>query len=196
MPTLVRYDVAPGVSYASRAGTMSGPTAGVLLPYLPDRAKSAAILAVSSTLDPESRSPAEFTIRSMAPIGGSPFSEEPGGTFGIFLVEPELEVAESVAVSQFCGFVPACEIQLVAYANGRADHRRLGELALFMARELAGVIDFGGELRADVVPIEGLAGRHVAIPYTTWGETEAVYHIGDVAFLEAWLSSPEFHMIK
>jgi hypothetical protein len=85
------------------------------------------------------------------------------------------------------GFLPATEIVLAAAVNRPESHRLLGETALELALLYDGLIDFDGMLP----PVAAtLPGRCWTIP----GENG--WQVGDTTFLRAWLSHPEFRMVK
>jgi hypothetical protein len=88
-------------------------------------------------------------------------------------------------------FKPDRAVHAFAYVNAAVDHRILGELALFLAREFMGVVDFGGNLGQITMPL----GKLLAIQYaeSTLGES---FHVADAQFLEWWLLHDNFHMVK
>jgi uncharacterized protein DUF6368 len=102
------------------------------------------------------------------------------------------------------------------------DHRVLGELALYFARVYNGVIDFRWRIDSRLNAVRRRTGQHhsylrcelarycgacersfakldgkiVAVPYETANGRTWVTHFADPEFMEAWLSHPDFHMIK
>jgi len=129
-------------------------------------------------------------------------------------------VAQAIAAT--FRFLPKSYISIAAGRNQAEDHRVLGEVALYFARAYGGVIDFGGALipsstlseeqRSDILQLYGsnwsdiaapleqffarLPGRLIAVPYETADARTWVSHVGDTEFMAAWLSHPDFHMIK
>lgn len=125
-------------------------------------------------------------------------------------------------ITETFGLNPASIIYFGAWRNKRYDHQVLAELALHFARTYSGVIDFDGALipwsglsegqRRDPTRVvnadwddiatslerslQGLPGRIVAVPYDTGNGRRWATHIADVDFMDAWLSHPDFHMIK
>ncbi|WP_428391709.1 DUF6368 family protein [Lichenicoccus sp.] len=115
------------------------------------------------------------------------------------------------------GVYPDSTICLSAMSNQRVDHRILGEIALALAQRLGGVIDLCGLIVPRQVSLsipdfwnapwsavqsgaraftEAMPGIAVARTYRPMPEREWASHTVDAAFLQAWLSHPEFHMIK
>ena len=77
--------------------------------------------------------------------------------------------------------------------NQEIDHRILGELTLYLAGELDGLIDFGGQLP---VQSDQVKGNSWEIPYERAGGMTAVYQVADVDFMKDWLNNKNFRMIK
>lgn len=92
------------------------------------------------------------------------------------------------------------------------NHVLLGHLALALARRLDALVDFDGLLsshptagddagneavlaRARVLA-SALPGRLAEVSYDTGGGGRWLRHVGDAAFLQAWLRHPDFHLIK
>ena len=118
---------------------------------------------------------------------------------------------------QVFGVYPDSTISLSAMSNQPEDHRILGEIALAVAQRLGGLIDLGGLIVPRHVFLstpdfwnapwstvqssvraftESMPGTAVALTYRPSSEREWASHTIDVAFLQAWLRHPEFHMIK
>jgi hypothetical protein len=172
---------------------MSGPTAGVLLPYEPDEGDFEEIRHVVSLLDARATGPEFFHVLNTAPIGFATLSAEGGRPFSLAVAEPAMPPGELALLREAFGFVPVAELEMAAHANHNVDHRILGELAAFGAKHFGGIVDFGGQLDLSG---EVLPGRFVPIPYRVSAGQISVYHAGDVEFLLAWLRSPGFHMVK
>ena len=114
------------------------------------------------------------------------------------------------------GVYPDSMISLSAMSNQPVDHRILGEIALALAQRLGGVIDVGlivprhvsvstadfwnapwSAVQSGVRAFtEAMPGVAVALTYRPTPGREWARHTIDAAFLQAWLSHPEFHMIK
>lgn len=119
------------------------------------------------------------------------------------------------------GVRPDTKIGIDALVNGSEDHRILAEIVLALARRLKGIIDMGGLIvphstYQGALLLEGsyerlcwldvklgvesftdaMPGIAIALPYRVDGKREWASHTVDVAFLQAWLKHPEFHMIK
>ena len=148
------------------------------------------LLRIAHRFDAEAQSAARFGVASTAAIGGSTRVEEPR-PFGLLLGDAGLDDSDLRTVERLIGFTPRNAVGAFAYMNAPVDHRLLGELALFLARELDGLVDFGGTLG----PIAASPGTLLAIPYeaSTLDET---FHVSDAKFLEWWLEQRDFHMVK
>lgn len=131
-----------------------------------------------------------FRVATTRVIGGT-FSSTSPRHFGAAIGDVGLDDDDIGSVEAAVGFVPAESVHAFAYVNDPIDHRILGEIALFFAREFAGLIDFGGTLRCPPAP----RGTLIGIPYKTSTLAE-VFHVGDATFLEWWLRHPDFHMVK
>ncbi|MFF3585658.1 DUF6368 family protein [Streptomyces sp. NPDC002387] len=98
--------------------------------------------------------------------------------------------------------------------SGPDNHRLLGHLTRFLAEHYDALIDFGGllqyrhfrhalsgqeetdRLAASRALVSTLPGRIWEMPYATEAGGCGYSHVGDRAFLTAWLDHPEFRMIK
>lgn len=148
------------------------------------------LVQIAHRLDSQARSADNFHITNTAAIGGTTRVKEPR-PFGLTLGPPGLDESELRTSERVVGFKPPGAVHAFAYANAAIDHRILGELALFLARQIDGLVDFGGTLG----PIHAARGTLYAIPYE--GSTPAeTFHVGNTEFLEWWLQQPEFHMVK
>ncbi len=129
-------------------------------------------------------------------------------------------------VARCFGFLPRSRILLAAEGDRPEDHRRLGEVALDLARRFGGVINLHGALevgsgepvsldqvddllarleeRLDWTEVSAptdaflrsMPGRVLTLPYETMDRRTWVEHICDAEFMAAWLRHPGFHMIK
>ncbi|MET7472128.1 DUF6368 family protein [Micromonospora sp. NPDC005686] len=145
-------------------------------------------------------------------------------TTGPMLVEPgdwaSEDQDEEACLVRAVGFRPATEVLLAAATNGLDDHRFLAHLAVATARRYGGLIDLTGQLpvppplgvRAlDAVEsgvgmaqwqarvretLRMLGGTWQEIPYLTDRGTTAIYHVVDPDLLAAWLTHPDFRMVK
>lgn len=167
-----------------------GPTVAIWL--TPD-SKSATIeelLLIAHRLDFQARSADEFQVRSTAAIGGEVRTDKPR-PFGLALGAAGLADTEIRVAELLLGFEPDHAVHAFAYVNAPIDHRILGELALFLAREFTGIVDFGGTLGQITMPL----GKLLSIRYaeSTLGES---FHVADAEFLEWWLRHDNFHMVK
>jgi hypothetical protein len=148
------------------------------------------LVQIAHRLDSQARSADNFHITNTAVIGGTTRVNEPR-PFGLALGPPGLDESELRTTETLLGFTPPRTVDAFAYANAEIDHRILGELALFLARQFDGLVDFGGTLGS----IHAAHGTLYAIPYegSTLAET---FHVGNTEFLEWWLQQAEFHMVK
>jgi hypothetical protein len=209
---------------------MGGPAASVVVARDPDQGELVSRLKALST----DHSPAngtdgwiEISIATTTPIGGA-YSGE-GRPFevrwardGEMWADDEARSAHAKAIATAFGLHPSSTIYLAAGTNKSADHRILGELALYLAQIYDGVIDFDGALipastlsadeQADLTrmfeadwseiaaPRERffarLPGKILAVPYQTSNGRAWVTHVADREFMAAWLAHHDFHMIK
>ena len=169
---------------------LMGPTVAIWL--TPDSKRPAVedLLLIAHQLDFQARSANEFHVASTAAIGGEVRSDNPR-PFGLALGSAGLDDSELRAAELLLGFKPGAAVHAFAYVNAAVDHRILGALALFLAREFTGIVDFGGTLGRITMPV----GKLLSIPYSesTLGES---FHVGDTQFLEWWLRHDSFHMVK
>lgn len=118
-------------------------------------------------------------------VDGRPFSlsfgEEYSGGF------------EELGYESVIGWSPRDSINITAMCNQQIDHYELAQLAMSLARLHGGLIDFGGDLG---VLATSVLGRLWAVPYTGSLGRKCIFHIGDVQFIESWLASPHFRMVK
>jgi len=113
------------------------------------------------------------------------------------------------------------EVDFFAMSNGEIDHRILGELMYFFAKELNGIINFNGAIYENEELSQNWAktilgqnmkweevqtyhkkftrnmnGNLHSILYETSSGSMAIRQICDVEFMENWLKHDRFHMIK
>ncbi|WP_404614698.1 DUF6368 family protein [Rhodanobacter hydrolyticus] len=164
---------------------MAGPTCSVLSPmnFAPEQLVAELIALVGSA---DGRS--GFVVRDTRTVGGS--YEGDGRPF-IWFVEPKSS-AEMSLIGDVCGFLPAQNIGLGAMCNQAIDHRILGDLALWIAERLAGVVDLGGTLP---VPHDS-PGRVLSVPYDTEAGWQSEYVVMDSTAFRSWLSHSSFAMVK
>jgi len=144
------------------------------------------LLRIARLLDATAVSAHDFFVSDTSAIGGSTRADSPR-RFGLAVHEAIFDDVEMSAAA-IPGHAPAAVLNAFAFGKSRIDHYILGELALFLAREFRGYVNFRGDL-GDALPSEG---RMIAVPY----DAQNVLHIADSIFLESWLEHPEFHMIK
>lgn len=97
----------------------------------------------------------------------------------------EADELEGVAAAFGRGFQTA--VTVAAMCNDVDDHRVLAELCLHLATGATGVVDYGGLLPRLPSDPSTLAGRCVALDSCHYSDTE---------FLEAWMSHPDFRLVK
>ncbi|MER5385439.1 DUF6368 family protein [Streptomyces sp. NPDC002688] len=190
---------------------MGGPEAGLWL------AEERSALDALPWLEPfcevrvEKDESLEFHVRRPSAIGLGGLAQPSPGAFHLG--------AESLEGYEERGFPgldrpPAAELALLAYSSGRDNHMLLGHLALLLAERFDALIDFGGLLgyRPSLHEVSdeeeamrlaearnlvsSLPGQVWEMPYATDGGGCWYSHIGDRAFLTAWLNHPDFRMIK
>lgn len=201
---------------------MGGPSASVLLPRSLNDQDHAAIreliVAMSrQDLGNHPLGPDAFWVCDTHPAGGRYLGS--GRSFAVNCGSPShFDVAELARIETGFGFAPAAEVTVSAFCNDDEDHRILGEFCTRLAEKLGGIVDFNGALLppipvgrlvVDFVDLEwrqvetdflrmiaGLPGLLLGISYEPQPGREWVHHIGDVAFLKAWLGHPNFRMVK
>ena len=139
---------------------MGGPTVAILLPPDADGLTTNDLLKIARRLDAEASIAHTFHVTSTDAICGATRTDEPR-PFGLAPGGAGLHDSGLRATETLLGFRPAAAVEAFAYANRTVDHRILGELALFLAREFRGVVDFGGTLGDVSTP----RGELLAIPY-------------------------------
>ena len=110
------------------------------------------------------------------------------------------------------GYEPAQQIEFFAWCNGKADHRILGHMALYLADHYGGMIDLNGALtppltdgmaddrsvtlKATSAFVRQFPGRVLERSFGNEAEWPWVSHMVDAEFMRAWLLHPDFHLIK
>lgn len=107
------------------------------------------------------------------------------------------------------GWTPIGVLGFAAMCNDDLDHRLLAALCLRFAKNLDGLIDFGGTVAAGpnvsassaapparIERPQGLLGVLFATTYMTHEGLYATCHYADVVFMESWLDDPRFRMVK
>lgn len=150
----------------------------------------------------------DFWVRDGAAVGLPAW--DPTGVGVFFLSEDEEIPAEDEDYSAFSQ-PPVQGLVVGAGCSGPANHRMLGHLALALAERLDTLIDFDGLLghstprddTSNEAPLDraralvaSLPGRVAEVSYDTGGGRRWFRHVGDVAFLAAWLQHPGFHLVK
>jgi hypothetical protein len=167
-----------------------GPTVAIWLRPEANPPRPEELVQIARLLDRSAESSGQFRVRSTHGIGGR-VSINDARPFAFKIGEAGFETEELESITPVLCFTPTCEIQISAFMNSEVDHRILGELAVFLARRVGGVVDFGGHLGHVSAPV----GKLLEIPYMA-GSIPAAFHVSDVAFLQWWLTQPAFHMIK
>ena len=129
-----------------------------------------------------------FDVKDTRPISGSYRGE--GRPFLLFkeLIDEE----ESGEIERVLEWTSVNQIGFAAMCNRAEDHRILAEMALWLAERLSGYVDLGGELPFPPM----LPGKIFSVSYVTASGLQGQYMIIDVTALRAWMSCPEFRMVK
>jgi len=200
-----------------------GPGSSILLKTIPNEAQLNLIKSTIETVSLEQKEH-NFWVNTTQPIGGSIKSD--GSPFSVNFenitnINDHYENNELAQIVSFIGYKPEFSLNLSAMCNGDIDHKILGELTLYLAKTLNGHIDFGGVVfslnqlpwyrsanwylfKASWPKVEpyfkrfkqNISGNIFTVHYKTASGKKWAYHISDTEFLESWLKSPEFHMIK
>jgi Family of unknown function (DUF6368) len=166
-----------------------GPTVAIWL--TPRSGKPAPdLLRIARRLDPGAESATDFQVASTVRIGGATCLVEPR-PIGLAHGDAGRDDFDLRTAAALVGFHPERAVHAFAYCNDAVDHRVLGELALFLARELGGLIDFGASLGEIHAP----QGTLFTITYGASTLNE-VFHVSDARFLEWWLTQRDFRMVK
>ncbi|MEU6493843.1 DUF6368 family protein [Streptomyces sp. NPDC046984] len=190
---------------------MGGPAAGLWLPVRRSALDAVPWLEGFCEVRIQSDDSLEFEVHRPSAIG---LQELEWSSPQPFRLGPE-----SLEDYQEFGFpglerAPAAELAVLSYCSGPDDHRLLGHLTRYLAERYDALIDFGGLLEyrsflhdpsgqeeADRLAesralVSSLPGRIREMPYTTEAGGCGYGHVGDRAFLTAWLDHPDFRMIK
>jgi hypothetical protein len=175
---------------------MAGPSSAVLLSFIPSETDLAdiqnIIQRVSTTVQGE-----DFWVATTIPMGGALKINKAIEARPFILALEELKAGEFYSASElsqiesFSHTKPVFSLTLAAMCNGQVDQRILGELTLYIAIKLNGVIYFDGSLE-----LQEIAGYQGKVCDIDTEEAEAAYSICDTEFMKWWLDSPNFKMIK
>ncbi|MGW7433484.1 DUF6368 family protein [Streptomyces sp. NPDC054861] len=189
---------------------MSGPTAGLWLAEARGARDAVPWLEGFCDVRAEDDAWLAFWVREPAAIGLGGLAHASSARFQL-----GPETLEDYQELGFPGLdrPPVAELALLASSGARENHLLLGRLALFLAERFDALIDFGGLLgyghSLDDLPAEEetvrlaearrlvsiLPGRVWEVPYTTYDGGRWYSHVGDRAFLSAWLEHPDFHLL-
>ena len=180
---------------------MAGPVCNILIPPGPIGPSEQAVADWAEqlmALVSELREGEDFSVVRTTAIGGQYVGEgqpylqllEP---FALDQDGPERSLADKAALVQLLGWVPQCEVQLIAMCSGPHNHRILGELALWWLSACPKVVvDLGDDLAA----LRALPVWTLQAP-CEMGEGELGFEtLTDADGLRAWLASDGFHMVK
>jgi hypothetical protein len=102
-----------------------------------------------------------------------------------------VSAAELDAVKSATRREPTHSIVVAAMCNDRVDHQVLCEIVRYISARHQGIVDFGGEVVADVIQHPGL------VRCQSFEDGKEYWtQFGSAEFCEWWLSQPSFHMIK
>jgi len=171
---------------------MAGPTSSILLKSIPTKLEwkkiTNAIKTISKKVEDE-----DFWVISTEAIGGKSIATE-GRPFGLSKSEfnPKYYSEDEIyQIEKSIDFRPKCDIEIYAMSKSTLDHRILGELTLYVAEQLDGIIDFNGDLNCGK-----LTGCKWDILYEISESKTGKYTVCDVTFMKAWLANDNFYMIK
>lgn len=202
---------------------MAGPTASVIVTHVLTDDDRASVTAMIDSVS-DHREAGDFSVTRTHALGGSYVGEGRPFHFEERTLQQQYgDDASASAVVRAIGssfdVSPVSHVDFAAMWNGAEDHRILGELCLWAAERLRGLVDFGGallpRLSADAFTryVDGtltwddarpfhrslvaqIPGKIIDVPYATASGRSWAFHVGDPAFLRAWLAHPGFHMIK
>ncbi|WP_417381151.1 DUF6368 family protein [Gimesia sp.] len=160
---------------------MAGPSAGIILPELLTQVKKNDILMYLESISSQVRGKYDFWIEDRPFL----YTEGPES-------DEALQISIEEEVPEVIGWIPQDSIGFAAMCNSAQDHHILGELCLYFARELSGLIDFGWTLGN----LTDYRGMLYEIHYNKHNGLNMFYHMGDAEFMKYWLQHPWFHMIK
>ncbi len=204
---------------------MSGPAASLLLRSVPSAQTLAtiqqAILSISDTLEED-----HFGVVSTKAIDGTIQTSNARPFWGLRqkldAQHPDYSAAELSDIQKAVGFVPQFDFSFFAVYNRPIVLRILGELCVYLAQSLNGIIDFGGAIfpyqdlpdrmkqglwlwevaswsdirpyfKAMIAPMEGCV---YTIEYETANHNTWAHHLCDAEFMQQWLQHQEFCMVK
>ncbi|MFD0135050.1 DUF6368 family protein [Streptomyces sp. NPDC003631] len=190
---------------------MGGPAAGLWLPVRRSALDAVPWLEGFCEVRIRSDDSLEFEVHRPSAIGLQGLEQSSPQPFHL-----GPESLEDYQVFGFPGLgrAPAAELAVLSYCSGPDNHRLLGHLTRFLAEHYDALIDFGGllqyrhfrhalsgqeetdRLAASRALVSTLPGRIWEMPYATEAGGCGYSHVGDRAFLTAWLDHPEFRMIK
>ncbi|MFI4853003.1 MAG: DUF6368 family protein [Gimesia chilikensis] len=160
---------------------MAGPAAGIILPEPLTQVQKNDIFLYLESIASQIHGKYDYSIE------GRPFLYTEGPE-----TDDALQNYIDEAVPEVIGWIPQDSIGFAAMCKSEQDHRILGELCLYFARELSGLIDFGWTLGK----LTDYCGTLYEIYYDKHNGLNQFYHVGDAEFMEYWLQHPAFHMIK
>ena len=119
-------------------------------------------------------------------------------------IDGELEETIAEGLPDVLGWSPRDLVHLGAAGDEAIDHVLLGGLCLQLAKDLNGLVDFGGTiLSLDHLPppvrVEcpnGLAGCLYVTEYVGAGAVRSFTQYGDAEFLESWLNAATYRLVK
>ncbi|WP_314001524.1 DUF6368 family protein [Xanthocytophaga flava] len=154
-------------------------------------------------------------------MGGKQHEEYQSFTYTIFNINDEASYSsdECNQINEVFHSIPVTAIDFSATTN-RTNLRMLGEIVLYIADKLNGIIDFRGALLPEKAykendfwwiiekanweevehyytdMIRDIPGTITCIHYQTENNRHLVYNICDVLFMKNWVNHPEFQLIK
>ncbi len=112
-------------------------------------------------------------------------------------------------IKELLGCLPIQSITVWSGCNQPEDHTTLAQLVLHLAVQYDGLIDMTGPITPPLKPlgeeasleeisayVRAMPGKVYEIEFTTASGYHWIYHMVDVAFFQAWMEHPHFHMIK
>ena len=168
---------------------MAGPTLSVLLKGL-TTTNIQKLYTLINELS-EKREDKDFYMSSSSVSYG--MSEQKPFSFDIIDIdsdESEYDTQELDQIEIKTNFRPNTNILLMAMTNDFESHKLLGILALKIAENFNGIIDFGGKLNID----DSIKGKTYNINYETAVGTSTQYNICDVEFMKYWLEHENFSL--
>lgn len=178
---------------------MAGPTASIWIDTPVDSATQEFVHSICTLVASEVEG-SDFRVKDTRPINGSyngqgrPFLS----TLDDLLPGYIDYIPEDIsAVSSHFASEAKAEISFAAMCNQPEDHRILGELCLHTANAFNGIVNFNGGLyfgvyrdrakRSSVLRSLATKDDYLSTDLSDYGTTD---------FLRAWLSHPDFRMVK